>query len=208
MKSIYKFVALMVVSMVHLLQKTLRFEWLYEDPALQHPENLKSMLVVNFHQYSFYGYFLLPHLKNCKPLVSNAVFNAKVIKEVLTLLKCECAQIPIDFKNLGDMTVFVELIKLARSGTNLGIAIDGPYGPRFEIKPGMFLLADKAKMKIVPIKIKARHKINIPWRWDKYEIPLPFSKVTVQIGAPIDPPAMGDVAAVERVKALLKSKMT
>jgi hypothetical protein len=37
---------------------------------------------------------------------------------------------------------------------------------------------------------------------------LPFSKVTVQIGAPIDPPAMGDVAAVERVKALLKSKMT
>ena len=204
----HKLTAQFMVFFVKILEKTLRFEWRFEDPALEQMENLKSMLIVNYHQYSIYSYFLLPKLKNCKPLVSNAVFNAKVIKEILTLLKCDCAQIPIDFKNLGDMTVFVELIRLARSGANLGIAIDGPYGPRFEIKPGMFLLAEKAKMKIVPIKIKASRKINIPWRWDRYEIPLPFSKVTVHIGAAIDPPTVSDTVGIEKVKLLLRNKMS
>ncbi len=80
---------------------------------------------------------------------------------------------------------------LAGSKTSLVITPDGPTGPLHEFKPGTVLLARMARRPIVLIAYAARPCIR--WNsWDRFILPLPFSKVAVAIGEPfVVPPGTG-----------------
>jgi lysophospholipid acyltransferase (LPLAT)-like uncharacterized protein len=78
----------------------------------------------------------------------------------------------------------VELIKRMKSGKNLIIHPDGPFGPAYKIKPGIIYLAKKTRAMILPLGCYCRHSYHVP-RWDRYTLPFPFSKVHVQVGEPI-----------------------
>ena len=61
------------------------------------------------------------------------------------------------------------------------VTVDGPMGPRHEVKDGAFLLAKKANAPIIPVRIFAHHTIRFP-SWDKFQIPIPFTKVDIHFG--------------------------
>lgn len=72
--------------------------------------------------------------------------------------------------------------KLMKEGTVHGcITVDGPMGPRHEVKDGAFLLAQKAHAKIVPVRLDIKKSLKLP-SWDKFQVPLPFSSVDVIFG--------------------------
>ncbi len=73
----------------------------------------------------------------------------------------------------------LQLIKAAEEGYNLVIVPDGPKGPRRRSKKGIFYISEKTGKKIIPIGVAASRKIVVPFRWDKYFIPLPFSRVVI-----------------------------
>ncbi len=98
----------------------------------------------------------------------------------------------------------LQLIRAAEEGYNLVIAVDGPKGPRRQVKPGIFYLSEKTGKKIVPISIVASRKITLPFRWDKYFIPLPFSHVVIY--ADTDYKNDGNPESLK--KALLKAEET
>lgn len=79
----------------------------------------------------------------------------------------------------------LELIKLIAKGYEAAIAVDGPPKPQVyhQAKPGILMLSKKTNVPIVPVVIKAKYKITL-WRWDRYAIPLPFSKVEIIFGQP------------------------
>ena len=92
----------------------------------------------------------------------------------------------------GDTTLgigrkLVGLIKSMESGKNLLIHPDGPFGPAYKIKPGVTFLAQNSGAMILPLGCYCRHAYHIP-RWDRYTLPLPFSKVHIQTGNPIQIP--------------------
>jgi len=89
----------------------------------------------------------------------------------------------------GDTTLgmgrkLVGLIRIIKSGKNLLIHPDGPAGPAYKIKPGVTFLAQKTGALILPLGCYCRHAYHIP-RWDRYTLPLPFSKIHIQTGNPI-----------------------
>ena len=89
----------------------------------------------------------------------------------------------------GDSTLgigrrLVDLMRSMRSGKNLIIHPDGPFGPAYKIKPGILFLAKKTRAMILPLGCYCRHSYHLP-RWDRYTLPLPFSKVHIQIGKPM-----------------------
>ena len=89
----------------------------------------------------------------------------------------------------GDSTLgigrrLVDLMRSMRSGKNLIIHPDGPFGPAYKIKPGILFLAKKTRAMILPLGCYCRHSYHLP-RWDRYTLQLPFSKVHIQIGKPM-----------------------
>jgi lysophospholipid acyltransferase (LPLAT)-like uncharacterized protein len=68
---------------------------------------------------------------------------------------------------------------------------DGPQGPRFKIKPGIIALAKKTGYPIIPMSYNAS-KIKVINSWDRFIVPMPFSRCQLIYGAPIYVPASTD----------------
>ena len=81
----------------------------------------------------------------------------------------------------------IELIRRIKSGNNMILHPDGPAGPAYKIKPGLTFIAQKTGAKIIPLGCYCRNAYHIH-RWDRYTLPLPFSKVHIQIGSIISVP--------------------
>ncbi len=65
------------------------------------------------------------------------------------------------------------------------ITVDGPKGPRHKVKDGIFFLAHKAQAPIIPMRCRLSRAKIFHKSWDRFQLPLPFSKVHVRFGAPI-----------------------
>ena len=73
-----------------------------------------------------------------------------------------------------------EILRKLREGNLCAMALDGPKGPAGIEKPGTRWLADRPGKPCFFIEILYGKHISLK-SWDKARIPLPFSKVIVQI---------------------------
>jgi lysophospholipid acyltransferase (LPLAT)-like uncharacterized protein len=64
------------------------------------------------------------------------------------------------------------------------ITPDGPRGPVHEFKPGPVLLSQLSGKPILPISIAASPCIRFR-TWDRFELPLPFSRIVIAYGEPV-----------------------
>ncbi len=83
------------------------------------------------------------------------------------------------------------MVEVVKRGDCLVITPDGPRGPRHVLKAGTLYVAEQAGASIIPFTWKAEKM----WRlnsWDRFEIPKPFSKVTVQYGPEVMPDQLKD----------------
>ena len=71
-----------------------------------------------------------------------------------------------------------ELRRAVQEGWDVGITPDGPRGPRYNVHPGLLLLAQKTGAPILPLRIRYSGKLELK-SWDGFQIPLPFARVDV-----------------------------
>ena len=71
-------------------------------------------------------------------------------------------------------------------GYDAALAVDGPPPPivNHQAKSGILSLSQKTGLPVVATGVKMKKKIVCFWRWDKLEIPLPWSEVEINFGAP------------------------
>ena len=96
------------------------------------------------------------------------------------------------------------MLSRAVEGYDLGITPDGPTGPAHSVKRGVFFLAEKSGASIVPVGVaasRARHLSS----WDSFMIPMPFSRVVVAYGEPLD---WNESAPFEDKVVLLKGALS
>ncbi len=72
-------------------------------------------------------------------------------------------------------------------------ASDGPRGPRRKMKPGTYVAAQHLDGYIIPTATASRWALRARG-WDKFAVPLPFSKAIASFGKPIkiDPKLRGE----------------
>ncbi len=77
------------------------------------------------------------------------------------------------------------MIETIEAGQDLGFTVDGPKGPARKSKPGILHLAQKLDLPILPLTCAFSRKIEFKKAWDRFHLPLPFSRISVRYGAPI-----------------------
>lgn len=96
----------------------------------------------------------------------------------------------------GGARAIRELVQLLRDGYDLGITVDGPKGPRYEVKPGPLQMAKLSGAAILPITASSRrHKAFTSW--DGFQLPLPFTRVSIRYGEPVRVPPDADASLLE-----------
>ena len=89
----------------------------------------------------------------------------------------------------------LELSRQMKAGLHLAITPDGPRGPCYEIQDGILSLAQVTGLPIIPLGCSAKRKLRFK-SWDRFQIPLPFSRCDVIYGEPLRVPRK--LAAEER----------
>ena len=93
-----------------------------------------------------------------------------------------------------------------REGWNVAFTPDGPRGPRYEIKPGPVIVASMTGAKILPVMVNASRYWEVR-SWDGFQIPKPFSKLTVVVGDPIVIPPDLDADGIEKYRQIVEKAL-
>ena len=81
----------------------------------------------------------------------------------------------------------LELVTWAERGYDLAITPDGPRGPCYAVQDGVMLLAQLTGLPIIPFSYHAPRKFRAR-SWDRFQIPLPFSRCEMNVAAPVRVP--------------------
>ena len=80
------------------------------------------------------------------------------------------------------------MLESAKVWRELAITPDGPKGPPYRVQPGVIKIAQWTGRYIVPGAYGASQAWEIP-SWDRFLIPLPFSRIAVCVGTPLQVPS-------------------
>ncbi len=94
------------------------------------------------------------------------------------------------------------LVDGLRRGKHVALAVDGPRGPLYEVKHGVTYLAAKLDKPIVPVITSAKRFWILDRIWDKYLLPVPFTRAIVMYGEPITVDGMSEDVLESKRKEL------
>jgi lysophospholipid acyltransferase (LPLAT)-like uncharacterized protein len=100
----------------------------------------------------------------------------------------------------------LELTTWAERGYDLAITPDGPRGPRFIVQEGIISLAQITGLPIIPVSCHLNWKIRSQ-SWDRFQIPLPFSRCEMIFEKPIRVPREALDAEREALRKQLEQTM-
>ena len=87
--------------------------------------------------------------------------------------------------------------RMRRDSADAAFAVDGPRGPYGVAKEGAVAAARATGAVLVPMGSAAPRAFVLSRAWDRFAVAWPFSRVTVTLGAPIEPSRADARAALE-----------
>lgn len=106
----------------------------------------------------------------------------------------------------GASRALLQLKRAMDRGAPGGVTLDGPRGPAYKAQPGAIWLAKATGSPVVPFHIEAARHWTMR-SWDQAQIPKPFSRVALVVGAPISVPADADAVAMESARQALERSL-
>lgn len=77
------------------------------------------------------------------------------------------------------------ILSLKSKGWRPSVAVDGPKGPIYKVKPGVLQISRLTNLPIVPISFHSSRHFIFKKSWNQSKLPLPFARVTVYWGEPM-----------------------
>lgn len=100
----------------------------------------------------------------------------------------------------------LELTTWAERGYDLAITPDGPRGPRYVVQEGVMSLAQLTGLPIVPASYHLNWKVRLH-SWDRFQIPLPFTRCEFFFGRPLRVPREASDAQREGLRRQLEQTL-
>lgn len=106
----------------------------------------------------------------------------------------------------GGAGALVAMVRSLKRGEYLGITPDGPRGPRMRAAPGAAAAARLSGAVLLPVSYGAARR-RVLGSWDRFVVPLPFSRGIVRLGKPIEVPQDADETALEVIRLKLENDL-
>ena len=158
------------------LEKTVKIDWQIEELCGN------SQIFGFWHEDSFFMNLVLKNLsKRTAPVdvVVTADTRGDYIEHMIRNCGGQAIRIPDGYAAFGALKVLMQ--RSYEQARSLAVALDGPLGPRHEPKKLAFYLAEQKGEDFVGISVYYSVCLRLFWRWDRYAVPLPFSRVCVAV---------------------------
>lgn len=161
-----------------LLGNTLKIQTVGEKPVEVLRKQGKRLIYALWHGRFFILAYYMGH-RNISIMVSPSR-DGLIITHVLKKFGFGIVQGSSD---KSPVRALVDAVRQMKSGCNIAFTVDGPKGPPNKVKPGAIYLAKKMEAYIIPLTASSLKSISLR-SWDRYMIPLPFSRAVVVFGKP------------------------
>jgi lysophospholipid acyltransferase (LPLAT)-like uncharacterized protein len=149
---------------------------------------------------AYYGYV---KQRNPTPGMAAMVSASKDGGFLSVILECFRVQPVRGSSSRRGPQALLELTTWAERGYDLAITPDGPRGPRYRVQEGVMSLAQVTGLPIIPFSYHLNWKIRVN-SWDRFQVPLPFSRCEMNIGRPIRVPRDASDADREAIRSELE----
>lgn len=100
----------------------------------------------------------------------------------------------------------LELATMTDHGYDVAITPDGPRGPCYAVQSGVMALAQVTGLPAVPVSYHLNWKLWLK-SWDRFQIPLPFSRCEITIGKMLHVPRESSDTNRESLRQQLQTEM-
>jgi hypothetical protein len=194
-------VGLIGVAVVTLLGRSLRVEWLGPENAARTDGAGEKKIFTLWHGELLALAYTYRRRGICV-LVSRHR-DGECIARILRRLGFDTAR--GSTSNGGREGAF-QMCRNLRNGRDLAVTPDGPKGPRHRVQPGVVYLAQRTGASLVPLACQAEKRLLLD-TWDRFQIPLPFSRVVIVSQAPIKVPRDLSGSGIETYRAMLEDAL-
>jgi lysophospholipid acyltransferase (LPLAT)-like uncharacterized protein len=98
----------------------------------------------------------------------------------------------------GGQSARQQMVSELLAGFPTAVSVDGPRGPKGQVKAGILDLARRSGAPIIPMTAVADRYWEMHKSWDRFRLPKPFAKILVLYGEPITVTADLDGEAFDR----------
>ena len=147
-------------------------------------EQGRNVVFAHFHDETF----CLPYLRLMGPYRFVAIVSQSSDGEIMARLLQGLGLVTArGSKSRGGVKALILARKMMLKENMIGVVtVDGPRGPRHQVKEGVVYLAYKTDALITPIRIHLSRKRIFEKAWDKFQLPYPLSHCRIEMGAPYD----------------------
>ncbi len=178
--------AWIIYIVIRIIAFTMRFDWRDSSTLFQGNE-VKPVIFCIWHNrlalcmIIFTNYILKKQPSRHMAAIVSASKDGSMLARILELFHVE----PVrgSSSRRGRQALW-EMTQWAEKGYDLAVTPDGPRGPRYVLQNGVIALAQITGFPIVPVSYTLQWKTSLK-SWDKFQIPIPFSRCEVILGEPV-----------------------
>jgi len=197
--------AWLVFRLIRAVSVTLRYRWHDTSGFFDKPPAAPAIYCVWHNRLAlclevYYGYV---KKRNETPGMAAMVSASKDGALLAAILECFKVQPVRGSTSRRGPQALLELTSWSERGYDLAITPDGPRGPCYVVQEGIMSLAQLTGLPILPVSYHLRWKIRAK-SWDRFQIPLPFSRCDVELEKAIRVPRDASDAEREALRQQLE----
>ena len=106
----------------------------------------------------------------------------------------------------GGARALFRMAAAGSAGHDLGVTVDGPRGPRHQVKAGIIYMAARSGLPMLPFAVSCAKAYRLA-SWDRFMIPWPFTRVAIAFGDPLQIPEKLTGDAIETYRTELETRL-
>ena len=180
-KNLYKHVLPYIFFVIlYLIGKTLRIQIINRDVESRLEKQGKAIIYTFWHGRMLYFPYLY-RFSNKSTILTSPSEDGEIVARTAKIFGFSSIR-GSSFKKGG--SALLKMTRSIKEGKAVTVVGDGSRGPLYKVQEGIINLAYLTGVSILPVAYGAKNKIQLN-TWDRFIIPLPFSKIKVMYGDPV-----------------------
>ena len=201
-------VAWLIFATIRTVSATLRYQWTDRSNYIKVPIPGAAIYCIWHNRLAlcmpaYYGYVQKHRRTSGLAVMVSASKDGGFLTGVLECFKVQPVR---GSSSRRGAQALLELTTWAERGYDLAITPDGPRGPLYVVQDGAMSLAQLTGLPIVPVSFHVHWKIRVK-SWDRFQIPLPFSRCEMIYEKPIYVPREATEAEREQLRLQLETRL-
>ena len=200
-------VASAIYGLIRAVSATIRYRWEYHPDVLNRANG--PFIFCTWHNrlpLSLIMYRNYIHQRQQPPRLAAIVSASKDGGVVARILEHFDAQPVRGSSSRRGPQALLELNTLSERGYDIAITPDGPRGPCYQVQAGAIALAQLTGRPVVPASYFVKWKIRMK-SWDRFQIPLPFTRAVMKFGQPLLIPREASESEREALRQELENRI-